>query len=196
MKVNSINSYTNFKGYSDVIGTGILLEDGSYMECISAILNDEGEKDLTKFHQLQKLNGDLREDCLTFFRCVDAKGKEAAFLNDIAMYTGDELLKLENRVGKDVTKDEFAHVQGIQMKAYTFLTNFMERLSNENNCIYIKDVNKIMAKTTQILLKYTHNVNLSSYIALTAREGSVPFQPIARNIYNALKDNMVKFFKL
>ena len=196
MKIFNNLTNTNFKGYKNVISTD-LKDDRLRFMFFSLQLNDEGNKDLTKFREIKKMisgltKSQIEDDVLTLtYKLIPIEG-EILTLDNTKMSLADDLFHLEKTLPALKYKSE----EDFNIKAYTFLANLTRRMMKNGLYEKDRDITKVISSTInkyKIMMNSEKNAfEIINYALLKNK----PCDKIAYSFNRGIYKNMEKFFKI
>lgn len=185
----------NFKGYKNIIANDVNFANMS-IGMISAQLNDEGEKDLSKLKEIRTLQELPNEEIINdTFSCIYARnGKKGyIFFDDKNMYNSAQLLHLEN----SMPEKDFKFVEKLHMKAYSMLAGLTSRMMNDKE--ELKQDEKwgdVFQKAYYNLAQVFGDEEHSLRFVIDAEERhEISYQEIAAKINKRILKTMENFFR-
>lgn len=123
----------NFRGYSNILSANRIHLGGLETSYIAMKLDDIGEKDLSTYKQIRKMQGYpdalQNEDILTLIHLTDGRSEDIFFGNK-GMCWGDQLLTVRNEyIPKFLSKEKYKKIEEIHLKAYTLLASLTKRMA-------------------------------------------------------------------
>ena len=131
MKINYSN--VKFSGYSNIITNSLRGSNDTSIDFIAMKLDDNGEKDLTKFREIKNMM-DLSpevidKDILVYTNCIHNYIGEVGIFSKVMLNCGEGLLIAK----QELSPDEYKNLEGFTLKAYTFVANLTKRIANDIN---------------------------------------------------------------
>ncbi len=200
MKVNCIHNINNFKGYQNIV-VNDTKGDIERFTLLSLQLNDEGEKDLTRFRNLMKMrvsktNSDL-DDVMVVAYTRLGHIKYITLDNNLIM-DGQQLRELKYNYDTGACSEElFKREETFALKAYTFLADITKRLMNQNRPITqdIKGRVKIFQKACELLKRNNVEDKAAMMYMTDSILSDIPFQKVAGILNKIINRTMQIYFR-
>ena len=139
MKVNYSN--IRFNGYSNIIASSLKGSEDTSIDFIAMKLDDNGEKDLTRFRQIKKIMDlpadEIEKDVFTYVNCIHNRIGEVGIFSKMILNCGEGLLIAK----KELSPKEYNDLEQFTLKAYTFVSNLTKRIIEDRNPHNIIDAN-------------------------------------------------------
>jgi len=131
MKVNYSN--IRFSGYSNIIATSMQGSNDTSIDFIAMKLDDNGEKDLTKFRQIKKIMDlpaeEIEKDVFTYINCIHNQIGEVGIFSKIMLNCGEGLLIAK----EELSPKDYKDLEQFTLKAYTFVANLTKRIFKDES---------------------------------------------------------------
>ena len=129
MKVNYSN--IRFSGYSNIIANSIKGSNNASIDFIAMKLDDNGEKDLTRFREIKKMMDlspeTIEKDVLTYTNCIHNHIGEVGIFSKNMLNCGEGLLIAQ----QELKPQEYKELERFTLKAYTFVANLTKRIMHD-----------------------------------------------------------------
>ena len=198
MKVQSL-SRTNFKGYSNVISLINAPIDDKSISYIAMKLDNNGEKDLDKYIEIQKMQNQYKgsaDDILSFAYSYNKRtGLDMFYFQGKPMFFGSELLYLEeNFVPRAISKKDYKNIETIHMKIYTMLASITKRMRFDKFNNEDKNFKIVIQKLFDTLVNITRSERDAFYLLRAGCMKVNKFQNVAGGFNKAIVQTMGHFF--
>lgn len=196
----------SFKGYTNIVSAQNIPWGNSKVSYIAAKLDDNGEKDLTQFREIRKLQGYpeglQNDDIVTIIHVADPRS-ETFYYSSKPMCWGEQLKIVEKEyIPQLLSKIQFKHLEKAHLKAYTLLASLTKRMYDdkfENEDSDIKRVIQtlynnfcsIRERATYPLFSDSEAFELTSVGCLKKTK----FQPLARIFNKKIAQTMTEYFR-
>ena len=192
MKIINQNKL-QFNGYKNVIHNN-LKTDSMQILFMSMQLNNDNNKDLDEFKNICRLYGkDADSDVLNVIFSKFVGRDEFLFLDDISMYTGEELKKQYDLYGYT---EAYKMEEKASLKAYTLLASITKRMMNNGLCQTDSDLKKVVVSSIE---SFVRSLGADSSKIFNLIQHSVienkQIEKTAEEFNNIIVKNMSKFFK-
>ena len=199
MKINNI-SKLNLYGYKNIIVATNIRYDDKDIIYLSAQLNDEGKKDLSKLLEIRKLQGlpenSPDKDIFTLFYYSLPKTNKR-FFGAKELYWGEELRDISDKyIPKVMSAEEYKKQEAIHLKIYTLLASLTKRMKNNNSIVYVdSDITKVYNTLKNNIFSIIKNKKSADTLASSGCLYKFPLQEIAGNFNKGIRITMERFFR-
>ena len=190
MKISNINHQQAFKGYKNIISHSMKVNEGNQIDFMAMQLDNEGEKDLDKWHDLQKrlYKGTSEPDDIIFFQSMKFMGKDLVMLNDFLINMHDEFKGQNNNFTKESETN--------YIRLNSLIASLTRRICHTENHPEDKNLYKTLVNVINRLTLIVGNKNIAEQIGTQAARKTVKHRVVAQSINDAIGKNMAKYFKL
>lgn len=195
MKINNCTT-PNFTGYRNVISDDIRGTNFRIAH-LSMQLNDEGEKDLSKWKTIQKhfnkIDRPEFKDIISLLYVEDSTETDYLFLSDKQLVFGQELAKkCLKSLGTSKEKD-YLEEEKVTLKAYTLLASLTRRLMQQS--IPSEDFYNKGRVFERIYFSLSELMNQDAAASYLDRSLSKTHEKVAEFFNTGIQKTMKQFFK-
>lgn len=193
-------SNVGFKGFTNIVALQNAPVDDKSISYISALLDNEGKRDLEKLNnikQFQYLLGNTQEDDVLNLVYVYDKSKrvETLYYQSRPLFWGDELVDIEEKyIPKMISRTDYEYEKFLHMKIYTFLAKITKRMSNSKFNNEDEQYKHVLENLFGSLTKIVKSESSAFYLLRGGCMKINKFQDVSESFNKAISMTMDRFF--